>query len=99
MTLDEAIAHCEEVADYDCYNENQMKCANEHRQLAEWLRDYKELKSLSTAIKPKWKADDRYVKNRFFVFPYCPKCGHEIITGDCHCTFCGQHIDWSEDDE
>lgn len=99
MTLDEAIIHCEEIADYDCYNENQIKCANEHRQLAEWLREYKELKSLAAATKPKWKADDRYVKNRFFIFPFCPKCGYEIVVGDCHCKICGQHIDWNEDDE
>ena len=50
MTLDEAICHCEEVAEekeqeakeahvlsgMDC-----MECAEEHRQLAEWLRELK----------------------------------------------------------
>lgn len=67
MTLDEAINHCEEVAekqeitaksnlieidkikadgilrlyDADAY-ESCMKCASEHRQLAEWLRELKE---------------------------------------------------------
>ena len=41
MTLDEAIKHAEEVAiDQDlCCSE----CAEEHRQLAEWLKDYKQL--------------------------------------------------------
>ena len=43
LTLDEAIAHCEEVADYDCYSDNQRRCAEEHMQLAEWLKDYKRL--------------------------------------------------------
>lgn len=57
MTLDDAIRHAEEVAweneqqydkdpiqlgyiekFYDC-----KKCAEEHRQLADWLRDYKRL--------------------------------------------------------
>ena len=42
MTLDEAIKHCEEVADSDCYNDDQRKCAAEHRQLAEWLRKLKQ---------------------------------------------------------
>lgn len=42
MTLDEAIKHCEEVADYDCYNDDQRKCAAEHRQLAEWLKELKQ---------------------------------------------------------
>lgn len=38
MTLDEAITHCEEVAEK---NEEQSckECAKEHRQLAEWLRE------------------------------------------------------------
>ena len=38
MTLDEAISHCEEVANR-CDN---RECASEHRQLAEWLRELKE---------------------------------------------------------
>lgn len=37
MTLDEAIDHAREVAD-GC-----GKCADEHRQLAEWLEELKEL--------------------------------------------------------
>lgn len=57
MTLESAIKHCEEVAEK---NEKQAswfwvkegnpnyekcnECASEHRQLAEWLRDYKKLK-------------------------------------------------------
>lgn len=55
MTLDESIKHCEEVAEVqeklckanDSFNFSQPKwkeCANEHRQLAEWLRELKELK-------------------------------------------------------
>lgn len=53
MTLDEAIKHCEEVAEanekmveYDlAYTDEQKEecreCAEEHRQLAEWLRELK----------------------------------------------------------
>jgi hypothetical protein len=57
MTLDEAIKHCEEVADeknkeacnlYDAKNYEESReciwCSEEHRQLAEWLKDYKRLK-------------------------------------------------------
>lgn len=58
MTLDEAIRHCEEVAkekeqmafdlattfNRETINSKECKkCANEHRQLAEWLKDYKRL--------------------------------------------------------
>ena len=55
MTLDEAIKHAEEVAEEKenegkllCQSEGAsigcLTCAEEHRQLAEWLRDYKRLK-------------------------------------------------------
>lgn len=55
MSLDDAIKHCEEVAEEnqaivdscDYYGENMAKCekcAEEHRQLAEWLKELKELK-------------------------------------------------------
>lgn len=56
MILDEAIKHAEEVAEIkktesetaeiqgcDKYALKCEKCAEEHRQLAEWLRDYKRL--------------------------------------------------------
>ena len=54
MTIDEAIKHCEEVAESkekqiknddwekDSLTErNCIKCAEEHRQLAEWLKELK----------------------------------------------------------
>ena len=54
MTLDEAIKHAEEVAEEKenegkllCQSEGSsigcLMCAEEHRQLAEWLKDYKRL--------------------------------------------------------
>ena len=65
MTLEEAIKHAEEVAD-KCdleYNKNSeqlgfvetfynaKKCAEEHRQLAEWLKDYQRMQSVIEDIK------------------------------------------------
>lgn len=41
MTLEEAIKHCEEVAS-SCNNKD---CALDHRQLAEWLKELKSLRS------------------------------------------------------
>lgn len=59
MTIEEAIEHCEEVAQenekqfngcpmkyegaYANNGKTACKCAEEHRQLAEWLKDYKRL--------------------------------------------------------
>lgn len=64
MTLDEAIKHAEEVADtceyeaskydmsdsYESYVACQEgECADEHRQLAEWLKQLKEIKRILDA--------------------------------------------------
>lgn len=43
MTLDEAIQHAEEVADKCALTDGNILCENDHRQLAEWLTDYKRL--------------------------------------------------------
>ena len=52
ITLDEAIKHCEEVAERlensckrDWMGEDDERCASEHRQLAEWLKELKEYKA------------------------------------------------------
>lgn len=42
MTLEEAIRHCEEVAERYAKTEDCAECAAEHRQLAEWLKELKE---------------------------------------------------------
>ena len=54
---------------------------------------------LYKAKKPKYKAVDRFIDNHFFMVAYCPRCDAEVDTGQCYCMMCGQHIDWSEDDE
>ena len=67
FNLDEAIKYCEEVAD-EKENEAQeleyskldwkheanlcKECASEHRQLAEWLKDYKRLKEQESTVIP-----------------------------------------------
>ena len=44
--------------------------------------------------KPKYKAEDRFVKNHFTEYPYCPVCKKEVVAGDIFCVMCGQAIDW-----
>lgn len=61
LTLDEAIKHCEDIAEsceweagrcdetdrYECHEMHELgKCAAEHKQLAEWLRELKEAKAI-----------------------------------------------------
>lgn len=64
LDLESAIKHFEEVADYDCYDEKQFKCAEEHRQLAEWLRELKARRAGKKKIKMKDSAElhERLVK-------------------------------------
>lgn len=61
MTLDEAIKHAEEVAEvqeenckhagHDHYTKLEASaCATEHRQLAEWLKELKDLKEHSVSF-------------------------------------------------
>ena len=42
MTLEEAILHCDSVADMCAVTDGNIKCEMEYRQLAEWLRELKE---------------------------------------------------------
>lgn len=68
LELDEAIKHCEEVAELneECtriYNEQGdaiascscYECAKEHRQLAEWLRELKYYKDRQDLINKNWQ--------------------------------------------
>ena len=108
MSLDEAIQYCLKVADqneilanqYSKKNQNHPverwdsceRCAEEHRQLAEWLRELKVFKSK----KGQWlrmsnlseQEDDRY---------RCSRCGNvihhknemDLYTFDSWCGRCG----------
>lgn len=46
MTLDEAIIHCEEIAGRCEVTDGDIKCEQEHRQLAEWLKLLKRILDL-----------------------------------------------------
>ena len=67
MTLEEAIKHAEEVAEehtkYNIYGgfESCDECAKEHRQLAEWLKDYKRLLELENRFKRYTRQDDMHL--------------------------------------
>lgn len=73
QTIDEAIKHCEEVAEKQ---ENKaksyprpdksvkgsgrkynacIKCANEHQQLAKWLKELKKLREIPDKLVPKYR--------------------------------------------
>lgn len=94
MTLDEAIEHCKELE--DC-----SKCGLEHKQLREWLEEYKVLKERATPKKPK------YIRNRIGDYEYiCSNCGERFpYTRNCidqhkyeYCPYCGKKTDWSDEE-
>lgn len=109
MTIDEAIAHAEEVAndqelksgfetDYETYRmsdderEECKKCAAEHRQLAEWLKDYKRL--LEQKQKTGHWIEIESVGNDNYRFK-CSECDHTDFASKNvkvnYCWFCGSY--------
>jgi len=95
MTLDEAIQHCEDVIEgqynlYDCYLQhgeqgdyvqNCLKCAEQHRQLTEWLKDYKRLLELEELLRQIHQTGDCNIcKNKDC--GYRPKPG-QIVRYNC----------------
>ena len=96
MTIDEAIKHCEEVANqnefetriYDElnrasdeeYRNNHCQCAADHRQLADWL---KELKERRTVKRGHWIEID------YGMFYECSECGNVREFERNFCSNCG----------
>jgi hypothetical protein len=93
LTLDQAIEHCEKMAKtLDCKD-----CAEDHRQLAEWLKElrvYKKFEECGYEM-PKPKRLLR-LETRYKGFGYaCPYCGRGVIRvkGLQQCKVCGGMVD------
>lgn len=67
MTLEEAIKHCLEKS-RQCTTE----CERDHKQLAEWLEDYKKKCKIVRYFNNYYPADRHYT---------CPKCGEYVMEG------------------
>ena len=65
MTIDEAIQHCEEVADTPCFTDEEAKCYSEHRQLAEWLKELKAYRDARAEINQALNDDARGEQNDY----------------------------------
>ena len=105
MTLDDAIKHCNEVADGAlCEGTvNHKSCGEEHRQLAEWLEEYKALKEKSTPKTPDFEGDGYDDGGNIILDTWiCPNCGgkHEVDYEKYdYCPECGQALSWEYPDE
>ncbi len=112
MTLEEAIKHCEEVAEkYDtelnlinCGISNEscdncLECAAEHRQLAEWLTELKEMRRKPEPRLVNYESDGDADGYPVYDYARCPNCDHWFEDSDDsweanYCPYCGQALEW-----
>ena len=96
MTLDEAIKHAEEVANectvYFRTSDNEVtqipsQCAEEHRQLAEWLKELKRVRELP------WLKELKALREQKRPHGECNQCryydGFHGVQGHAPCSFWG----------
>lgn len=106
MTLDEAIKHCLDIADgqdkcadisvSEHAKERIRECANDHRQLAEWLTELKEARRLLKAA----VEDFREINSDILTCKYCKWYSAETV----ECSYpddvpCEQICGWKHADE
>lgn len=114
MTLEEAIKHCEEVAEKNEKKaswfwgkegnpnyENCVECAEEHRQLAEWLKELKSFKEKDEAKAVCYEGDGYADGAMVYDTAFCPSCEHDFEEDsenwECEfCPNCGQRLRWKE---
>lgn len=107
MTIDEVIKYAEKVAEehtkYNIYGgfESCDKCAEEHRQLAEWLKKLKSLKEKDEPKAVRYEGDGYADGAMVCDYAFCPSCNHEteVDSENWGCEFCpncGQRLRWEE---
>ena len=92
MNLNEAIRHCEEVAEKCPW----PGCVTDHKQLASWLRELRDYKSKGQYIKlpaTPFKIDEN--SNRW----HCGHCSTALGRFWKYCQKCGRKIDWEAADD
>lgn len=103
MTIDEAIKHCNEVAAGAlCKGTvNHKACGEEHKQLAGWLEELKELKEykIKNALYLKIQKQN-VIGLEMDEEPECPNCGEylDVFAEDNYCHSCGQALSWNYPD-
>ena len=107
MTIEEAINHCEEKAEEkrqliekykNCisnseYESDCIKCAEEHEQLAEWLKHYRELIKPSGTYECFHCGHKSVIWDSDFDFSDYGLEGEGVIHV-CHCANCGAEIEY-----
>lgn len=92
-------SHNEEIRTSDA--KKCEKCADEHRQLAKWLKELKSLKEKDESKAVRYEGDG-YADGAMVVdYAFCPNCDHETEVdsenwGCDFCPNCGQRLRWEE---
>lgn len=85
MTLDEAIIHAEQVAELneaECF-----ECAEEHRQLAEWLKELKRVRELPWLKELKALREQKRPHGEW---KYNPDCVNDEMQSEFFCSICNR---------
>lgn len=94
ITIDDAILHCEEVAE-KC---SDSQCGTDHKQLADWLKELKRLKTAQPERKTgRWEDINKNYYCR--ISGRCSACGWEAhlyeddVVGMPYCPNCGAKME------
>lgn len=103
-------AYIPESVDKEAITYGNTICADEHEQLAEWLEELKQYRTIGTveecrAAMEKQKAKKpMHVTNSYFGYQkhkehvgYCPDCGHQVEE-PYGCPNCLRKIDWGDEE-
>lgn len=119
MTLDEAIKNEEEVVEGNehlaefyykepgrntALGDDCRELAEEHRQLAEWLKELKKYKEKDTPKLVIYSGDGYADGKMVYDWAECPNCSFTFEDGDTdwetkYCPNCGQALRWESEDK
>jgi hypothetical protein len=99
-----------ESVDKEAITHGNTICADEHEQLAEWLEELKQYRTIGTveecraAMEKQTAKKPMHVTNSYFGYQkhkehvgYCPDCGHQVEE-PYGCPNCLRKIDWSDEE-
>jgi hypothetical protein len=103
-------AYIPESVDKEAITYGNTICASEHEQLAEWLEELKQYRTIGTpeecraAMEKQTAKKPMHVTNSYFGYQkhkehvgYCPDCGHQVEE-PYGCPNCLRKIDWSDEE-
>jgi len=99
VTID--MLYCDDTEVIEEHLANYQRRAEEHRQLAEWLKELKSLKEKDEPKAVRYEGDGYADGEMVYDMAFCPNCEHEFEEDSenwmCDfCPNCGQRLRWEE---